>query len=108
MKLVPDYILKFIPNSTAAVTTTADKAVKVFPQTSKTTFIAAIAGALLCYAVIYLLYVFNTTIKNEDDVKNNYNLTVLGNIPDFVSASQDKKHKYYSYSKGGGSANGKQ
>ena len=108
LKLVPDYILKFIPNSTAAVTTTADKAVKVFPQTSKTTFIAAIAGALLCYAVIYLLHVFNTTIKNEDDVKNNYNLTVLGNIPDFVSAGQDKKHKYYSYSKGGGSANGKQ
>ena len=58
--------------------------------------------------IIFLFSFFNTTIKNEDDVKNNYNLTVLGNIPDFVSASQDKKHKYYSYSKGGGSANGKQ
>ena len=108
LKLVPDYILKFIPNSTAAVTNTADKAVMIYPQTSKTTFIAAVSGALLCFAVIYLLHIFNTTIKNEDDVKTNYNLTVLGSIPDFSSANLDKKHKYYSYSKGGGSANGKQ
>lgn len=106
LKLVPDYILKFIPNSTAAVTTTADRAVKIYPQTSKTVFIAAVAGVLLSYAVIYIISVFNTTIKNEDDIKSNYDLTVLGNIPDFSSAS-DKKYKYFSYSKGGGSANGK-
>ncbi len=106
LKLVPDYILTFIPNSTAAVTTTADRAVKIYPQTSKTVFIAAVAGVLLSYAVIYIISVFNTTIKNEDDIKSNYDLTVLGNIPDFSSAS-DKKYKYFSYSKGGGSANGK-
>lgn len=107
LKLVPDYILKFIPNSTAAVTTTADRAVKIYPQTSKTVFIAALAGALLSYAVIYLISLFNTTIKNEDDIKDNYDLTVLGNIPDFSSAASDKKNKYYAYSKGG-TANGKQ
>lgn len=107
LKLVPDYILKFIPNSTAAVTTTADMAYKVYPQTSKTTFIAAVAGALLSFAVIYLISLFNTTINNEEDVKNNYDLLVLGNIPDFSSARSDKKNKYF-YTKGGGSANGKQ
>lgn len=108
LKLVPDYILEFIPNSTAAVTTTADTAYKVYPQTFKTTFIAAIAGVLISYAVIYLFSVFNTTINNEEDVKNNYDLMVLGNIPDFSSARSDKKSKYYSYSKGGGSLNGNQ
>lgn len=107
LKLVPDYILTFIPHSTAAVTTTADRAVKIYPQTSKTVFIAAVAGVLLSYAVIYLISIFNTTIKNEDDVKSNYDLTVLGNIPDFSSAASEKKNKYFYYSKGGGSANGK-
>ena len=107
LKLVPDYILKFIPNSTAAVTTTADKAVKIYPRTSKTVFVSALAGVLLSYAVIYLISIFNTTIKNEDDVKSNYDLTVLGNIPDFSSAAFNKRNKYYAYSKGG-NANGKQ
>ncbi len=106
LKLVPDYILKFIPNSTAAVTTTADKAVKIYPRTSKTVFVSALAGVLLSYAVIYLISIFNTTIKNEDDVKSNYDLTVLGNIPDFSSAAFNKRNKYYAYSKGG-NANGK-
>ncbi|MEE1238734.1 MAG: hypothetical protein UHO61_02285, partial [Acutalibacteraceae bacterium] len=106
LKLVPDYILKFIPNSTAAVTTTADRAIKIYPQTSKTVFIAALAGALLSFAVIYILSIFNTTIKSEEDIKDNYDLMVLGNIPDFSSAASYKK-KYYGYSKGG-AANGKQ
>ena len=39
---------------------------------------------------------FNTTINNEEDVNNNYDLVVLGNIPDFSSARSDKKSKYYS------------
>lgn len=106
LKLVPDYILKFIPNSTAAVTTTADRAVKIYPQTIKTVFLSAMISALLAYAVIYLVSVFNTTIKNEEDIKDNFNLTVLGNIPDFCSAASDKKSKYYGYEKGG-AANGK-
>lgn len=99
LELVPDYILKFIPNSTAAVTTTADRAVKIYPQTSKTVFIAAIAGALLAYAVIYVISIFNTTINSEEDIKANCDLTVLGNIPDFSSASSAKKYKYYGYSR---------
>lgn len=99
LELVPDYILKFIPNSTAAVTTTADRAVKIYPQTSKTVFVAAIAGAVLSYAVIYLISMFNTTIKSEEDLKASCNLTVLGNIPDFSSASSAKKYKYYEYSR---------
>lgn len=106
LKLVPDYILTFIPNSTAAVTTTADRAAKVAPQTTKTVFVAALAGALLSFAAVYLISLFNTTIKDEEDIKSNYDLTVLGNIPDFTSAASEKKNKYYSYSRGG-SVNGK-
>ena len=99
LELVPDYIAKFIPGSTAAVTTTADGAVKIYPQTTKTVFVAAIAGALLSYAVIYVVSIFNTTIKSEEDIKASCNLTVLGNIPDFSSASSAKKYKYYGYSR---------
>lgn len=98
LEIVPDYISKFIPGSTASVTTTADTAVKTYPQTSKTVFLAAMAGAVLSYAIIVIISFFNTTIKGEDDIKNNYDLTVLGNIPDFSSAVANK-NKYYGYSR---------
>ncbi len=98
LEIVPDYIAKFIPGSTASVTTTADRAVKIYPQTSRTVFVAAMAGAVLSYAILFIISLFSTTIKSEDEIKNNYDLTVLGNIPDFSSAAANK-NKYYGYSR---------
>ncbi len=109
LEITPDYILKFIPSATAAVTSTAETATKTYPQTLFTTLIAAMCGAIVCYVIIYLLSLFNTTIKNEDDLTNYYDYVIIGNIPDFSSANSKGYYKYnynaYLYSKGGGSAN---
>ena len=101
LELVPDYILKYIPNSNSAVTTTAENAQKTYPPTVATTAIAAVIGAILCFAVVYLISIFSTTIKNEDDIKNNYDVMLIGNIPDF-STAKSKSYYKYGYSKKGG------
>lgn len=106
LELVPDYILKYIPNSNSAVTTTAEKAQKTYPRTVSTTAIATVIGAVLCFAVVYVISLFSTTIKNEDDIKNNYDVMLIGNIPDFSNAKSKSYYKY-GYSKKGGYSDGK-
>lgn len=101
VKLVPDYISKYIPNSSSSVTTSADTANKTYPRTFLTTFAAAIFGAGLAFAVIFIVNSFNTTIKNESDLTENYDLLIIGNIPDFEiaqSKSYSKSNKYLNYS----------
>lgn len=106
LELVPDYILKYIPNSNSAVTTTAEKAQKTYPRTVSTTAMATVIGAVLCFAVVYVISLFSTTIKNEDDIKNNYDVMLIGNIPDFSNAKSKSYYKY-GYSKKGGYSDGK-
>lgn len=106
LELVPDYILKYIPNSNSAVTTTAEKANKTYPQTIVATGFAAIVGAVLSFGIIYAISLFSTTIKTEDDIKNNYDVMLIGNIPDFNTA-KGKSYYKYGYSKKDGYKGGK-
>lgn len=102
LELAPDYISKFIPHSTATVTTKADSAQKTFPNELSATIIAATAGAIISYGIIYLIYYFKNTVETEDDLLNNFeNITVLGSIPDFDNARSTKDSKYYRYYRGG-------
>lgn len=94
LDLAPDYILKFIPNSTAAVTTIAESATRTYPRTPVTTVAAAFIGAVISFAVVYLISFTNTTIKTESDITDNYKITLIGNIPDFSSAKSKGYHKY--------------
>ncbi len=107
LELAPEYILEFIPNSNAAVTTTADTAAMTYPRTALFTMTAAAAGALLSYIVIYIISYFNTTIKTEADIKENYDILLLGNIPDFSSAGSKGYYKYNSYNNKGGLKHGR-
>ena len=99
LNLAPDYIKKFIPYSFTTVVTTSEYAAKTYPQTTKTTTTAALVGAVLCFAVIYVISLFNTTIQTEEEFKERYNIPVLGDIPDFAAAKSGKYAK--SYYKGG-------
>ena len=111
LELAPDYILKFIPNSTAAITTNAENADRTYPRTVITTIIAALAGGLISFAVVYIISLTNTTIKNEDDITNNYKIMLIGNIPDFSNAKSKGYYKYgynkYGYSRKDGQTNAK-
>lgn len=99
LELTPEYINKFIPNSFTSVVMTSDYAAKTYPRTASTTALALVVGAVLSFAIIYIISLFNTTIQSEEEFKDRYNIPVLGDIPDFEAAKSGKYAK--SYYKGG-------
>ncbi len=95
LKLAPEYIGEFIPHSSSTAITTADFAHQTAPKTASTTMVAILAGAILCYVIIYLISLNNVTIQNEEDFKEHYNIPVIGNIPDFAKTQSKRYSSYY-------------
>ena len=93
------------------MTTNAENADRTYPRTVITTIVAALAGGLISFAVVYIISLTNTTIKNEDDITNNYKIMLIGNIPDFSNAKSKGYYKYgynkYGYSRKDGQTNAK-
>ena len=73
------------------------------PNYRKYAFLGVILGLLLSIIVILAREIMDTTIKSESDLED-WDLPVLGVIPDFSDA---KKHKSYGYRYGNQSAGGK-
>jgi capsular polysaccharide biosynthesis protein len=99
LELAPAYISKFIPHSATTAVTMADNAVKTAPRTTSATVSAMMVGAIICYAVVYLISLSNVTIENESDFKDRYDIPILGNIPDF-SEVDSKNASKYAYKRG--------
>lgn len=99
--LAPDYITKFIPNSVAMVADTADSATEVFPRTVITAAVAAIIGAVIAFAALFVIDSMDHAINGEEDFVNRYDVPLLGSIPDFentvvISNNYYKKGGYQS------------
>ena len=107
LEIAPEYINTFVPKTAVTATSVADNATKVFPKTIITTGIAGIFGALIVYAILFLIYCANTVIKGEEDFKDRFDIPILGCIPDFSTSKNEKYYKKYSYGKGGKTENGK-
>ncbi|MBQ2315783.1 MAG: hypothetical protein II372_00595 [Clostridia bacterium] len=90
------YVPEVIPYAYARVTATASKSTLAFPQTTTTTVIAALLGAVLAYAIAFVVEYTNSTLKGEEEFINKYNVPLLGSVPDFENADEDN------YSKKGG------
>ncbi len=99
LELTPDGIKDVLPYSRTSIVTLSTGARKTYPRTLSSTAIAMIIGALLAFVVFYIISLFNTTIKSEEDFKERYNIPVVGDIPDFATAKSGKYAK--SYYKGG-------
>lgn len=97
LELTPDYINSFVPQTAVTATSTADSAGKVYPKTLVTTFIGGVVGAIIAYAIIFLIYCANTVIKGEDDFRDRFDIPILGAIPDFATAKSEKYYKKYNY-----------
>lgn len=48
----------------------------------KDSVIIFVIVSVIAFAVIFLMYYFDNTVKNSEDVENKFGLTVLGEIPD--------------------------
>lgn len=110
LQLVPDYIAERVPGAATAITTTADSAAKTFPQDLLFSLTAAIIGAAATFFILVAIYSINTVIRGEEDFKERFEVPVIGTIPDFASARNDKYYKKYNYyhSAGGNNNNGNQ
>ena len=75
-----------------------DKALKPeFPinnNTNRNTFVGIIFGALLAYGISLLIFIFDRRIRGEEDLKNHYDIPILGGIVDFDSIRKDKRGQY--------------
>ncbi len=61
----------------------ADSSSKVYPSTLTATAISGILGALVSCVIIVLVATLDQTIKDEEDFVENFDIPVLGAIPDF-------------------------
>ena len=60
-------------------------------NTRRNMALGAFCGAVLAYGVGLLLFLFDTRVKSEDDLRNRYNIPILGGIVDFESVKKDNK-----------------
>ena len=51
----------------------------------------SLVGAVIAILLILLADLFNTTINSGEEISQQYNLPVLGNIPDIVTKKRGKK-----------------
>ena len=86
----PDFIAEYNIGMVKPLAT-ARKAIQVSPRTVVSTILAAVlGGAITCIIIVYIA-VSDKTINGEDDIKNNYDIPLLGSVPDFQSTVRGGK-----------------
>lgn len=92
LNLVPDYISSHITGSHAIITAPATNARQTAPQTVSTTIAGGLFGAVICFAIIFVIFLLNATIKSDEDFSMRYDIPVLGNIPDFSASGRSRNN----------------
>lgn len=64
-------------------------------STIKIVGVATIAGAFISVVVIFILFYFDTTIKNEEDIERAVNLPVIGIVPSSREKIKKSEHRRY-------------
>ena len=104
LALAKPYLVEKMENL-SVVPTESDGAVKTYPSTLRNIIISGLLGALIALVPIILFAFFNNTIQTENDLMDNYEIPVIGNIPDFTNAKSGKGYNYnynYNYYQRGG------
>ncbi len=92
--MAPDYIMDFIPSAKIMITATADSAGKVYPRTAMTTGLFFIIGAAVVYLISLIVDLNDKTIKGISDFTDNYNISVLGSVPNFEDTDLQGGYSY--------------
>ncbi len=88
-----EYIPEFVPHSRAKVASTAVKASKTHPRTMTSTAVAGVVGVAVAYIVLFIIESTNRAIKGEEDFANNFEVPLLGAVPDFENADSSAYRK---------------
>ena len=90
LEFAPDYISSFIPGTLAQESAPASNAYQTAPKTLTTTLTVGLFGAIITFAIVFLIFTLNATIKSDEDFSMHYDIPVLGNIPDFVETGKNQ------------------
>ncbi len=93
MDIIPSYFEKKV-TGVAISYDTVDSAAKISPRPFFTAAVAAIVGMLIVYFIHFAIFMTNTSIKNEDDFRQRFDVPVIGSIPDFSYAKAPKSYGY--------------
>lgn len=91
-KLGGDYVVEQLPKAYIKAMEDSDKrAVQNYPNTPITIVIAAFLGAVLVFVIAVIANMMDKTIKGEKDFSENYDIPILGNIPNFKTAAREER-----------------
>lgn len=91
-KLGGEYVVKKMPNSNLiAIEDSGRKVAQNYPNTPLTIVIASFLGAVVVYVIAVISNMTDKTIKGEKDFSDNYDIPVLGNIPNFKAAAREER-----------------
>ncbi|MCR4688453.1 MAG: hypothetical protein K5745_02770 [Saccharofermentans sp.] len=103
-KAIADSIVKVAPEDLAEIVEGSSMKIVSYPvlpesryspSFSKNAIIGALAGFVLAAAVVIIRTITDTTVKSERDLEEKFGVSVIGTIPNFEEASQNKENKYY-------------
>lgn len=61
------------------------------PNVTRNTIFGAVLGMVLCAVIVVLKEVLDTTIRDEEKIKDSFNIAFLGSIPSMVDSTQKSK-----------------
>ena len=94
LDILPGYMKNTMTAADIKIMSTADKHHKVSPRTSLVTPLAFAIGVLLCFLVFLVIDLLKNTIESEAEIKEKYDVPILGSVPFFENkyASGGKKN----------------
>lgn len=92
-KTAPEHITEITGAEKIRVTDGAAKPINpINNNTRRNVMLGAIVGAGFVYGISFLLYIFDTKVKDEEDLRNHYDVPILGGVIDFNSIKPNKKN----------------
>lgn len=91
VRLAPDYLVTKVPSAQLTINEEAQAAAQVAPRTMLTCIAAFLLGAVLVIAILMIFNALDQTIKGEESIVANYNIPVLGMVPDFDNYQKSTK-----------------
>lgn len=83
LDILPGYMKNTMTAADIKIMSTADKVHKISPQTSLVTLLAFASGVLLCFLAFLIIDLLKNTVESEADIKEKYDVPILGSVPFF-------------------------
>ncbi len=92
--MAPDYLNEYMPTAKVMITAVAERATQVYPRTLFNTALFFVIGAAVAYLIVLFVDLNDKTIKGVVDFSENYEIPVLGTVPNFENPDLQGGYSY--------------